>query len=430
MRCMGTVPSRLLSGSLARELVDAPLLELLRCPVCHAALAPRRTDSLACTGCGRSFGVEDGIPLMLHEDLPGAREKLGETAGWVEKARAEGWYEPDDAVDAVLPFVNRELGWDDLTWLGNAHSFELLLGRYIGDRARPARARGRRGQGAGPRASGSSATASSSPPTSSSTRRSASAAAPSTATSAACRPTASTSRSRTRPSTSSTASRRSTMRSTCSRWSTEMARVARPGARRRRAERGHAGSDAEPGESEPGGREGARDQRARALRVGVRVRVHARRPRRAPARAPGRLAAVAVRPPPLEDPEGRADARHARPSQRGPLRRRLDLRAEARRVSNSGHVRRRLPLPRAVREPLPPRPPGEVPRLGARRRVGDRQPAAADGRLPARLRRVLHTQFASGGHYPLFLLSGLAVLDLRRGGAAVVDRGRCSTTRT
>ncbi len=118
---------------MARELVDAPLLELLRCPVCHAALA-QADGSLACTGCGRSFGVEDGIPLMLHEDLPGAREKLGETAGWVEKARAEGWYEPDDAVDAVLPFVNRELGWDDLTWLGNAHSFEMLLGRYIGER--------------------------------------------------------------------------------------------------------------------------------------------------------------------------------------------------------------------------------------------------------------------------------------------------------
>jgi uncharacterized protein YbaR (Trm112 family) len=130
---LGTVGLRLLSGSLARELVDAPLLELLRCPFCRAPLA-EADGSLACTGCGRSFGVEGGIPLMLHEDLPGAREKLGETAGWVEKARAEGWYEPDDAVDAVLPFVNRELGWDDLTWLGNAHSFEMLLGRYVGER--------------------------------------------------------------------------------------------------------------------------------------------------------------------------------------------------------------------------------------------------------------------------------------------------------
>jgi uncharacterized protein YbaR (Trm112 family)/ubiquinone/menaquinone biosynthesis C-methylase UbiE len=133
MRCMGTVRSRLFSGSLARELVDASLLELLRCPICRAGLA-EADGALTCTGCGRTFAVEDGIPLMLHRDLPGATEKLGETAGWVEKARAEGWYEPDDTVDAVLPFVNRDLGWDDLTWLGNAHSFQVMLDRYIGDR--------------------------------------------------------------------------------------------------------------------------------------------------------------------------------------------------------------------------------------------------------------------------------------------------------
>jgi len=131
---MGGAGSLLLSGSLARELVDAPLLRLLRCPVCGAALAEAEGGSLACSGCGRSFGVENGIPLMLHEDLPGAREKLGETAGWVEKARAEGWYEPDDAVDAVLPFVNRELGWNDLNWLANGHSFQVLLDRYVGAR--------------------------------------------------------------------------------------------------------------------------------------------------------------------------------------------------------------------------------------------------------------------------------------------------------
>ena len=27
---------------------------------------------------------------MLHEELPGAREKLIEAGGWLEKARAEG----------------------------------------------------------------------------------------------------------------------------------------------------------------------------------------------------------------------------------------------------------------------------------------------------------------------------------------------------
>jgi SAM-dependent methyltransferase len=109
------------------------LLELLRCPFCRAELR-EDGEGLACSGCGRSFRrAPDGIPLLLHEDLPGAREKLREAEGWLEKARAEGWYEPDDAVDAVLPFVNRELGWNDPNWLANGHSFQVLLDRYIDD---------------------------------------------------------------------------------------------------------------------------------------------------------------------------------------------------------------------------------------------------------------------------------------------------------
>ncbi|HLY93665.1 MAG TPA: class I SAM-dependent methyltransferase, partial [Gaiellaceae bacterium] len=56
-----------------------------------------------------------------------------ETAGWVEKARIEGWYEPDDRVDAALPFVNRDLGWDDPTWRANAFSFANMLDRYLPD---------------------------------------------------------------------------------------------------------------------------------------------------------------------------------------------------------------------------------------------------------------------------------------------------------
>ena len=55
----------------------------------------------------------------------------------------------------------------------------------------------------------------------------------------------------------------------------------------------------------------------------------------------------------------------------------------------SGRLRRPRPLPRAVREPLPARFPGEVPRLGARDPLVARQPARADGRLPRRLRPAL-----------------------------------------
>jgi len=86
----------------------------------------------AAPACDRTFGrTDDGIPLMLHPGLPGAPAKLREADGWLEKARAEGWYEPDDTVDAVLPFVNQELGWNELNWLANGHSFQVLLDRYV-----------------------------------------------------------------------------------------------------------------------------------------------------------------------------------------------------------------------------------------------------------------------------------------------------------
>jgi SAM-dependent methyltransferase len=113
--------------------VPTVAVDVLRCPFDHATLLEEGAD-LRCSGCGRIFGVtDDGIPLMLHPDLPGAREKLKEAEGWLEKARGEGWYEPDDAVDAVLPFVNRELGWDNPLWLANGHSFQVLLDRYVQD---------------------------------------------------------------------------------------------------------------------------------------------------------------------------------------------------------------------------------------------------------------------------------------------------------
>jgi SAM-dependent methyltransferase len=109
------------------------LLEILRCPLCRSPLREDE-EALACTGCSRTFArAPGGIPLMLHHDLPGAPEKLREAEGWLEKARAEGWYEPDDVVDAALPFVNRELGWNDSNWLANGHSFQVLLDRYIKD---------------------------------------------------------------------------------------------------------------------------------------------------------------------------------------------------------------------------------------------------------------------------------------------------------
>src|SRR6186713_493835 len=107
-----------------------PLLEVLRCPVCAGTLA-NSGDTLTCADCGRKYDVEDGIPRMLDDALPGIREKRIEIAGWVDKAREETWYEPDDAVDAVLPYVCRDLGWTDSVWRANEHAFGVLLGRYV-----------------------------------------------------------------------------------------------------------------------------------------------------------------------------------------------------------------------------------------------------------------------------------------------------------
>jgi len=101
--------------------------ELLRCPICRHALAG--DGPLTCESCGRSYPVVEGIPRLLDETASGAIEKAREAEGWAAMARAQGWYEPDDAVDAALPYVCRDLGWDDRAWRGNEHSFGLLLGR-------------------------------------------------------------------------------------------------------------------------------------------------------------------------------------------------------------------------------------------------------------------------------------------------------------
>jgi SAM-dependent methyltransferase len=107
-----------------------PLLEILRCPVCRGELTDG-ADTIRCPRCNVGFAVVDGIPDMLDDRLPGIAAKRREIEGWPALARADGWYEPDDEVDAHLPFLNRDLGWEDRTWGANEHSFSLLLGRYV-----------------------------------------------------------------------------------------------------------------------------------------------------------------------------------------------------------------------------------------------------------------------------------------------------------
>jgi SAM-dependent methyltransferase len=102
------------------------VLDIMRCPVCGGALEAA-SNGLRCGGCGADFPVEAGIPRMLDDRLPGIGSKRREVEGWVAMAKEQGWYEPDDDVDAVLPYVCRDLGWDDRTWRANEHSFSLLL---------------------------------------------------------------------------------------------------------------------------------------------------------------------------------------------------------------------------------------------------------------------------------------------------------------
>jgi SAM-dependent methyltransferase/uncharacterized protein YbaR (Trm112 family) len=102
---------------------------VLRCPLCLGRLEDE-AGGLRCVQCDELYPVEDGIPRLVHDSIPGSREKRRESAGWVALAREQGWYEPDDDVDAQLPFLG-ELGWDDPVWDANAYSFRLLLDRYI-----------------------------------------------------------------------------------------------------------------------------------------------------------------------------------------------------------------------------------------------------------------------------------------------------------
>jgi SAM-dependent methyltransferase/uncharacterized protein YbaR (Trm112 family) len=110
--------------------VTIPPLEILRCPVCRGSLY-EEGDHLRCRGCGASFPVENGIARMLDARLPGIEAKKREIEGWPAMAKAHGWYERDDEIDAHLPYLNRDLGWDDENWRATEHSFSLLLDRYL-----------------------------------------------------------------------------------------------------------------------------------------------------------------------------------------------------------------------------------------------------------------------------------------------------------
>jgi SAM-dependent methyltransferase len=102
------------------------------CPACRGAFG----SALMCTRCGRRYDVAGGIPRLLDPTAPRLAVKLRELEAWPELAREQGWYEADDRVDAALPFLNSELGWEDRAWGATEHGFRLLLDGFVcsGDR--------------------------------------------------------------------------------------------------------------------------------------------------------------------------------------------------------------------------------------------------------------------------------------------------------
>src|SRR5579872_6309901 len=98
------------------------------CPTCRGPL----DDGLGCAACARRFQASDGIPQLLDPSAPGIESKLRELEAWPVLAREQGWYEADDRIDAALPFLNRDLGWEDRAWGATEHGFQLLLDRYVG----------------------------------------------------------------------------------------------------------------------------------------------------------------------------------------------------------------------------------------------------------------------------------------------------------
>jgi SAM-dependent methyltransferase len=102
------------------------------CPICRGPL----DDTLGCATCARRFEAGDGIPQLLDPSAPGIESKLRELEAWPVLAREQGWYEADDRIDAALPFLNRDLGWEDRAWGATEVGFQLLLDRFVrpGDR--------------------------------------------------------------------------------------------------------------------------------------------------------------------------------------------------------------------------------------------------------------------------------------------------------
>src|SRR5437868_4794600 len=137
----------------------------------------------------------------------------------------------------------------------------------------------------------------------------------------------------------------------------------------------------------------------------LRDRVRAQRPDDPSARAGGRLAAGAVRLLPVARAQGRDDTRHARAPDAGALRRRLDLRAQAMTTVYADVYRYRELLGNLFRRDLQAKYRGSA--LGVLWTIAN--PVMLMGVYLLVFGVVWKSPFAGVDHYPLFLLSGLAL---------------------
>lgn len=123
------------------------LLGLLACPECGGNLACGE-ESLLCAGCGRSFGVRKGIPLLYPDDIDRAHieeeEKLAELmathtpsgreilyeAQWAQSKKEFWGFVKERASGGNLSILNAGCGIDrgffDLEGMGTLVAFDLM----------------------------------------------------------------------------------------------------------------------------------------------------------------------------------------------------------------------------------------------------------------------------------------------------------------
>jgi uncharacterized protein YbaR (Trm112 family) len=49
-------------------MLDAGLLEIIRCPACRGTFGPPAAGELTCTACGLAYPIRNGVPVLLVDE--------------------------------------------------------------------------------------------------------------------------------------------------------------------------------------------------------------------------------------------------------------------------------------------------------------------------------------------------------------------------